>query len=209
MSARYFTIQQPARSTANLELANLAALQAFLNVSGDATRMATVVNAINESVFNYLRNRIVLDSTEDYELILDGPQDSRTLLIPIRPVVSISVLERGYYSTGGWQLDKSFTGSEYILELDIGKVTLLPSDYFSSAQKSIRCVFRAGYTVIPAGMKQAVLEIMAVEYKRISGDRLDSTSVGTGASSHSYTFDSWPSAARRELDRYISKVGLL
>lgn len=211
MSLRYLNLQAPAKTTVNLELATIAELRTFIGMSGtdDATRMQLVVDGTNAAVFGYLRDRFIKDTGEDYEIVMNGPLDGRTLLIPHRPLVSITNLERGRYDSGGWALDYAYVSTDYHLDLPAGKLTSIPGGWFPRAQEALRVVYRSGWATVPADIKMAVLQAMVVEYTRVSGDRLDSISVAHDTGATSYTFDTWPLQARRVLDQYVLKAAIL
>lgn len=168
--------------------------------------MGLVVDGVNEQIFGYLRERFILETGESYELILDAPTDGMTLAIPYRPIVDLTTLERGYFSTGGWVADYTYQASEYDLDKVAALVRVRAPQWFAG---SLRAVFTAGYATVPADVKLAVLEIMTTEWNRVAGDRLDKSAVTTPSSSTTYNFDGWPAEARKTLDRYVSKVGIL
>lgn len=206
------TLQWPARTTANLEVVTRAELETFLDDQGttaDQTRLDQIVDGINDQLYDHLRRRFIKQQADPFELILDGPADARTLIVPHKPINSITNLERGYYQTSGWVTDHTFDASEYVLENDAGRIRLIGTSWFFTTKQSVKIEYASGFATIPASLKKVVLQLMATEYRRAAGKRIDHVSQAVETGATSYTFDTMPANGRAILGRYMRKDGLL
>lgn len=203
-------IAGPAESTANLEVATISELRTFGGWdTADATRMQQVVDGINRALYEKLGRRFIKQQGTAWDLLLDASADGISHWLPHVPVVAISLLERGWWDTGGWAIDHTYAASEYRLEPASGRLYCLPLETWPTTEHELRCTYTCGYGTVPHDLKMATLEWMAVEYQRASGGRLDRVSVTSDAGSDQYTFDNLPTAAARVIERYRRRDNLL
>lgn len=199
----------PAATTANLELVTAAALKVFMKHQGalDDTRLQQVVDGVNRAAWARLGQRWVKEQTDLWDVLLEGSADGRTIWLPHKPVVTLSFLEVGYMAGGAWTTELAFAPTDYVLELDTGRVELTPwaAGGLPVERHRLRAKWTAGYAIIPPDLVHAVLQWMAVEYNRASGQRLDRTAATNEVGSDSFTFDVVPLAASRILGLYARK----
>lgn len=203
-------IAGPAITKANLELVTLAELKTFCSItgSGDDTRMQQIVDGVNRAAYQRMRSRIIKHNATDWDLVIDGSLDGERLYLPYPPIYEFTSIRRGYYNNGTWVTDWTYDSSEYVR--DDNTATLYnTATGWPRGVRCLRVVYKAGWTTCPEDLKWAILQWMSIEYKRISGDRLDQTSESDDTGGVAYTFTTVPPSALSVLAAYSWKGNVL
>jgi len=204
----------PAITKANLEVATLSEFKTFANMAGqiaDDARMNQVVDGVNRSLYNKLRQRVIKSTGTAWDYLLDGaPIGDPVLVLPHRPLVSLTRLESGQYVAGsGWVPWYVWVTGDYVLDTEEGMIWAADGLAWPQAPNSVRVTWQAGWTSPPEDLKHALLQWMAVEYARAAAPRLDQTSRSDEAGSDTYTFGTIPATAEAVLRRYMRAYAVL
>jgi hypothetical protein len=197
------TLSAPGGTTAHYALVTVAELKVFMRETGSAndTLLGAILDGVHRATFVETGGRFIVDPGVSFDLLLDG-NGTDVLDLPHWPVVSISALS--YVQMLGnstFQVLRTFANTEYQLDADAGRIWLI-GGWWPGCVNAIHTTFRAGFSVTPADVKEAVCQWAATRARRAFDSRHDALSAVHNADNISYTRDDIPSSALKTLQRY-------
>jgi hypothetical protein len=203
------TLAGPGSSTAHYALITVADLKVYLRDAGLAggsedTNLGYVVDGLNRDAHGLLRGRFVLDTGITWDQVYDTAA-SRFLYLDQRPIVSVALCEYGYYQDGTWTALESFTGSDYIVDADAGRLLRTPPWCWPATNMGLRVQYRAGYTATPPDLKLKLCQWGKVLWNRITANRIDVTSISHETEGTQYRMSELPDETARLLEYYARK----
>lgn len=169
----------------------LASLSDLAVATGRETTDPELVLALDRASARF-RLEVEHDVTlvEDEEIWLDG-DGGRTLLLPAVPITDIAV-------TVG--LTSLVEGTDYTVSRGRGILTRSRGLHWPYGGGTVRVIYSHGYTVIPQGIADAVLEhatTLAESFAHVSQESATSASVTYGAQATVGVTQKWATAVRK------------
>lgn len=186
-------------------------IKAYMNDAGIVSWQDTVLDRIADRIslraFAEMGNRFLLNK-QLWDQLIDGPY-GQTLVLPQRPIVTITSLEYGRFDGNTWTVIESYASTDYFLDKASGRIIRTGPWSFPRGPLALRCKYNAGFAVTPPDLKHELVTWGVVAFKRIIGDRIDKTTVSHEAEVTTYKFDEVPDGARDVLNYYKLKESAL
>lgn len=206
---RPITLAGPsAENATHLALVTSADLQEYLRdtswaAGGETNFLANIVAGMNQIAFREMGERFLVDRVQ-WDQLLYGP-GGQVLMLPGRPFVSIQSLEYGFMEAAGWRVVESYAASDYFADPSSGRLFRTAPWSWPVGPMCLRAKWHHGFAACPADLKHEMKQWGKTIVNRISGNRLDVTTVGHEAEVTSYRFDEMPDGLRTLLATYRLK----
>lgn len=203
------TITAPGSSTAHYALISVAELKPYLRDAGltgggEDAILTTIVDGLNRDAFSLMRGRFVLDSGITWDQVYDT-KASRFIYMQQKPIVSVALLEQGYYQDGTWTTLEAFTSDDYQIDANVGRLVRMQPWNWPATTFGMRVQYRAGFSAVPADLKLAMARWGKVLWNRILANRMDVTSVSHETEGTQYRMSELPDETARCLEFYALK----
>jgi len=207
-------VSGPADTEANLALIDKTDYKTFVKTAAtDSDAMLDmIIPALCRDFFEETGRHFIKDSSA-HTWLLDGT-GSRVLSLPSWPIVTVTSVEVGYLATADiandFTVDKTLTTTgavdAYMIRAERGELIRFRAPW-SAGTETIKVVWTAGFSTVPADLVRAMCEWTGVVLKRAASANWNLRAQTKGSESKVLDVEDRPSAIQAQLRKY-SKTGL-